>query len=205
MKMYLAALSTTALISAAPYALAASSVNLTVKGTITPVACTPSLSNEGKIDIGKYSSSDLNLEEATEVGRNPLQLTVACDGKILFALNAIDNQKGTTYSATGFGVGLTPNNEKLGAVFPKILSVVADGQVVGSIESSDSGANWVATEWIKPDTLLAVSATGLTTPIEAQELSMDLEIWTYIAPAETLTLTDEIPLDGHATFEMKYL
>jgi hypothetical protein len=45
MKKYLAALSATALIGIAPYALAAPSTDLTVIGTITPNACTPTVSN----------------------------------------------------------------------------------------------------------------------------------------------------------------
>lgn len=61
MKNYFAALSATALISVAPFAVAASSTDLTVTGVITPQACTPSLSNGGIIDNGKISAKDLNL------------------------------------------------------------------------------------------------------------------------------------------------
>ncbi|WP_256590845.1 MULTISPECIES: DUF1120 domain-containing protein [unclassified Pseudomonas] len=60
MKKYLAALSATALIGVAPFAMAASSVDLTVTGTITPAACMPSISNGGAIDLGKISAKDLN-------------------------------------------------------------------------------------------------------------------------------------------------
>ncbi|WP_330220783.1 DUF1120 domain-containing protein [Pseudomonas frederiksbergensis] len=65
MKKCFAALSTTALISLAPYALAASSTDLTVTGTITPSACTPSLSGNGVVDYGKISARDLNQDTST--------------------------------------------------------------------------------------------------------------------------------------------
>ena len=50
----------TLLCSATGNALAASSTDLTVKGLITPSACTPALSNAGAVDFGKLSAKDLN-------------------------------------------------------------------------------------------------------------------------------------------------
>ena len=61
MKLTLKALATALLISASAAAMAASSVDLSVKGVITPNACTPSLSGGGVVDYGKISAKDLNL------------------------------------------------------------------------------------------------------------------------------------------------
>jgi len=38
-----------------------------------------------------------------------------------------------------------------------------------------------------------------------QDLSMDFEVQTNIARADSLTLTNEVVMDGAVTFEMKYL
>ena len=74
-KKYFAALSATALIGVAPYALAASSTDLTVTGIITPNACTPTLSGGGIVDHGKFSAKDLNAgHETTALPTETLQL-----------------------------------------------------------------------------------------------------------------------------------
>lgn len=52
------------LASTAP-AFAASSVDLTVKGLITPSACTPNL--PGTVDFGKISAKDLNQDSQTQL------------------------------------------------------------------------------------------------------------------------------------------
>ncbi|MHC8288602.1 DUF1120 domain-containing protein [Pseudomonas sp. XS1P51] len=206
MKMYFAALATTALVCVAPYALAASSVDLTVKGIITPDACTPSLSNGGKIDIGKISAKDLDPVRSTEVGRHPMQLIVACNAPILFALNQIDNKSGTTSASGRFGLGLTSAGEKLGFFFAQIQNTLADAQVAQAIDSEDNGATWEKTNFMGADYLLSVGSTAdNSTPIAVKDLTMDLAIFTYIARADSLTLTDEVTMDGSATFEMKYL
>ncbi|MGY2188206.1 hypothetical protein D3C81_374790 [compost metagenome] len=205
MKKYIAALSTTALISVAPYALA-SSTDLIVTGTITPVACTPSLSNGGIVDNGKISAKDLKPTLDTLVGKHPLQLTVTCDAPAQFALNPIDNQAGTESARTWFGLGLTDAGEKLGWVRVEVKNTIADGVVAHAIDSDDDGKTWKRTWVSSPGYLLSTgSATDPSTPIAVQALTMDFEVETRIARADSLTLTDEVTLNGSATFEMKYL
>lgn len=205
MKKYFAALSTTALICVAPYALAASSTDLTVKGTITPAACTPTLSNNGEIDIGKFSAKDLNQTTVTQVGRHPMQLTVSCNKAISFALKQIDNNPDTTSSRGWFGLGLINTTEKLGYFYPVIKSTLADGVPAQAIDSDTNGLDWSRTGLMGPGYLLSVASTAdHNTPIHVKDLTMDLEIVTYIARADSLTLTDDVTIDGSATFEMKY-
>ncbi|TVT81292.1 DUF1120 domain-containing protein [Pseudomonas sp. H3(2019)] len=206
MKKYFAALSTTALICSAPYALAASSTDLTVKGTITPVACTPTLSNGGVIDNGKISARDLDPVRSTQLKTYPLQLTVTCDAPIVFALKSIDNKAGTGSTISYFGLGLTDAGEKLGFVYVTTKYASADGQEVQPIMSDDSGTSWERARYIDPSVLVAVGTTADNSiPIAVKDLSMDLEVITFIARADSLTLTDEVTMDGSATFEMKYL
>lgn len=204
MKKYFAALTTTALISAAPFALAASSTDLTVTGIITPVACTPTFSGGGVIDIGKISSGDLNLDKNTLVGTHPIQLVVTCDASAKFALNPIDNKDGTS-SGDWFGLGLTPDNEKLGFFFPKVMQVKDGATSLDAIKSDDGGSTWVKATDAQAGYLLSVATTGGTAPIAAEVVTFDFEVETYIARADSLTLTEEVTIDGSATFEVKYL
>jgi type 1 fimbria pilin len=204
MKKYLAALSSAALITIAPYALA-SSTDLTVTGLITPVACTPSLSNGGVIDNGKISAATLNQTTYTKVGEHPMQLSVTCEAARLVVLKTIDNKPGTT-TERSFGLGLTGKGEKLGNVIVKIDKSVADGVEVEAIYSVDDGASWQDTPSIQPEDLTSVAfRSDYGTPIDVKDLAMDLKISTYIARADSLTLTDEVTLDGSATIEMIYL
>ncbi|MDO9347200.1 MAG: DUF1120 domain-containing protein, partial [Pseudomonas sp.] len=55
----------TLLLVGATQAIAASSVDLAVKGLITPSSCTPTLSNGGAVDYGKLSAKDLNADSKT--------------------------------------------------------------------------------------------------------------------------------------------
>lgn len=204
MKKYFAALTTTALISAAPFALAASSTDLTVTGIITPVACTPTFSGGGVIDLGKISSGDLNKESNTLVGKHPIQLVVSCDASAKFALNPIDNKDGTS-SGDWFGLGLTPANEPLGYFFPKVMQVKDGATSLDAIKSDDGGSTWEKATDAQAGYLLSVAATGGNAPIDAKDVTFDFEVDTYIARTDSLTLNDEVTIDGSATFEVKYL
>lgn len=206
MKKYLTALSATALMCAAPYALAASSTDLTVTGTITPSACTPNWSNSGQVDAGKISAKDLNPTTSTLVGSHPMRLSVACDATTLFALNPIDNKPNTTAASGWFGLGLTNAGEKLGFFKAEIKTTLADGVAAQAIDSEDGGANWSRTSVLGVGYIVSVGTTTDTnTPIVVKDLTMDVDVLISIARADSLTLTDDVTLDGSATFEMKYL
>lgn len=205
MKKYFVALSTAALVSVAPYALA-SSTDLRVTGVITPSACTPSLSKGGVVDNGKISAKDLDPVRDTLIGTYPLQLAVSCDGPTQFALKPIDRRAGTASMATWFGLGLTDAGEKLGWVRVDVKNALADGVAAQAIDSEDEGKTWKATWVTSPGYLLSVgSTTDLSTPLFVKDLTMDLEVNTNIARADSLTLTDEVLMDGAVTFEMTYI
>jgi len=59
---------------------------------------------------------------------------------------------------------------------------------------------------LRHDSLSAFAAsTGTIEPIFIKDLAMDLEVTTFIARADSLTLSDDVILDGSATVEVKYL
>jgi Protein of unknown function (DUF1120) len=206
MKKYFAALSATALISVAPYALAASSTDLTVTGTITPNACTPLLSDGGKVEHGKISSKDLNQEKITRLTNKTLQLTVNCDSAIAFRLKPIDNRPGTdTDDGLAFGLGFINGDQKLGFVEARLLRPLGDGVAVRHIFSNNNGGSWMSTNALYPRTLSAFGASGgPNTPIAIKDLVTDFQVTTYIARADSLDLTNDVALDGSATLEIDY-
>jgi hypothetical protein len=102
-------------------------------------------------------------------------------------------------------VGLPPANEKLGYFWPYIANLQADGLNAAAIRSTDGGESWTRATTINSNELLATSIIGNTTPIAVKDLAMLLWINTYIARADSLTLNDEVPIDGSMTLEIKYL
>lgn len=188
-------------------AFAASSVDLTVKGLITPSACTPVLSNGGSVDYGKISAKDLNVDKETWLDPQTLQLTVTCDAATLIALDADDNRAGSNHGDDeyDFGLGLINDTEKLGLMMLRVLNPIADGVPVRTISSIDGGVSWVNSRYLTPVELLAPAATGVDAPIPVQVWTSDLSISSAIAPASGLTLTNEVAIDGSATITVRYL
>lgn len=195
------------LITGAGNALAASSVDLTVRGLITPSACEPTLSNGGVADIGKISAKDLNADQETVLPYQFLQLAVTCDAATLMALEAKDNRAGSSYGDNPelFGLGLINGAEKLGGMELRINDPVADGVTPWVIASEDGGSTWIRHHYFSQVNILSVGTTGIAAPIPVQQFTSSLQIRPIIAPASGLTLNNEVAIDGSATLTVKYL
>lgn len=196
------------LLASAGNVLAASSVDLTVKGLITPSACEPTLSNGGVADIGKISAKDLNANKQTVLPIQSLQLTVTCDAATLMAMEPKDNREGSDYNndSIQFGLGMINNGtEKLGAMEVMILNPVADGVAARTIGSSNSGSTWYVERHFIDGSLLSVANTSVIAPIPVQLFTGNLRITPIIAPASGLTLNNEVAIDGSLTLTVKYL
>lgn len=195
------------LLCSAGNVLAASSVDLTVKGLITPSACEPTLSNGGVVDIGKISAKDLYADRSTSLAKQTLQLTVTCDAATLMALEAKDNREGSDYEnyIGAYGLGFINTTEKLGAMELRILNPVADGVSIRMIGSDDGGLTWYNSRYFARDNILSAANTGIDAPIPVQLFTGDLIIQPTIAPTSGLTLTNEVAIDGSATLTVKYL
>jgi len=207
MKTSFAALVGAILIAHSTWTLAASSVDLNVKGSITPSACDTTLSQDGAIDYGKIAAKDLSIDRVTFLPRVTLQLNVACEAQTLFALNTRDNRFGSASTAQGYyyGLGLINGDQKLGKYRIDLLNPVADIPVY-PLFSDDSGATWIANpegSYMGHDYWSAFGDTP--TPKPLRNVTVDLRIATSIAPTRDLTLTAEVPLDGSATLDLMYL
>ncbi|NVZ49599.1 DUF1120 domain-containing protein [Pseudomonas sp. B6002] len=201
------ALFATLLLTGTGTALAASSVDLTVRGLITPSACEPSVSGGGNVDIGKISAKDLNANTETPLADHTLQVTVTCDAATLMAIEPKDNRAGSASVTkdTAFGLGLVNSNEKLGYFEMTLGSAVADGVNVDPIASRDNGLTWALLVSLINNGITSIANSATVAPVPVQSLVADLTVSPFIAPANGLTLTEEVPIDGSTTLTVKYL
>lgn len=188
-------------------AVAASSVDLSVRGTITPSACTPAVSNGGVADFGKISAKDLRVDQPTYLPFQKMQMTVTCEAATLFALAAKDNREGTESSGDyyNFGLGLINGSEKLGYLMFSMSGLQADGVAARAIGSRDGGTTWERESSFMDDGLITVAELSGLTPLPTQQLTTGLQVSAVIAASKNLTLTEEVPIDGLVTLTVRYL
>lgn len=207
-KNSLAVLAGILLIAHGTVAMAASAVDLSVKGAITPSACTPSLSDGGVVDYGKIAAKDLSPTGSTVLPRLSIQLTVDCEAQTLFALTGRDNRLGSSiFPALNhmYGLGLVNGNVKLGAYQIGVFDPVAD-EPVYPLFSADQGATWLMNHFGSYMGHYHWTAFGdSTTPKALRNIKVDLRFLTEIAPVRNLPITQEMPIDGSATLDMIYL
>ncbi|WP_338479700.1 DUF1120 domain-containing protein [Pseudomonas trivialis] len=195
----------TLILAGAGHAVAASSVDLNVKGLITPNACRPSLSDGGLIDHGKISAKDLKPNNPTLIGTHTLTLHVNCEAAIAFALRGLDNRAGSSMSSN-FGLGLINGDQKLGQFQITLVNPVADGVAVQPIASYDLGNTWIKEKFMEPDLYMSIATMAdHSQPLPTKELVLDLRIQTVIYKTDGLDLSNEVPIDGSAVLEVKYL
>lgn len=189
-------------------AQAASGIDLNVTGLVTPSACEPSLSNGGLYDLGKIAASELKLDTPTALPTHSLQLAINCEASTLLALEPRDNRLGSSYAGDQsfkFGLGLINGVTRLGSMTLSVYSVVADGVQMHAIGSSGP-ASWAPVRLLSPHFLTAFTPTQtVLVPAPIKLLTASLSIEPSIAPANTLPLAEEIPIDGSMTLTMKYL
>lgn len=191
---------------------AASSVDLTVKGLITPSACTPILAQGGVADYGKIAARDLQENQATPLPATTLPFNLNCEAATLFALNGVDNRAGSASSPNdySYGLGLINETERVGDFVMIITSYLADNLPVSKLASRDNGATWSENSedaiWMRGRlAAFGNNASGTWAPIAIRTLTSNLVVHPTIAASSGLTLTQEQPIDGSATLEVLYL
>ena len=196
------------LIGCAFPAFAASTVDLAVTGLIVPSACTPSLS-ANTVDVGRVSVKDLNQDTRTFLTPTTLTLSVNCEASTLFAMKATDNRSDSAAAINELGIGKTAAGERIGGYWLMLSSATADTTAVQMIGSTNNGGSWF--RFREDDAwgttyLLSIAAVGAgSVPIPAQNTQMALSVNPFINPAKNVTITEDTPIDGSATIEVKYL
>jgi type 1 fimbria pilin len=219
----LAALATM-LTAASIGAHAAESADLAVQGMIRPSACNVSLSGNGTVDFGTISALTLSETEATVLPSRDFTLTVTCDASTTAGYSITDSRPGTANSTAGsavvnsgthwFGLG-DVDGMHVGAfriMYDASTSqATADGGNVDAIYSQNGGAWTMRSDrnvWAQPGypRLHSWAPTGTTAPGSYSTMVQPFTITAAIAPTSELPdLTNNIPLDGLATFTLVYL
>lgn len=198
----------TLILAGAGHAVAASDIDLAVKGLITPSACRPSLS-AGTVDVGKVSVKDLNQETRTQLSPTTLQLNIDCEGLTLFAMKVTDNRADSATSIIEFGIGKTADNQKIGGYVMYLDEAVADVEpvtIIGRLNQYDSWfKQWPADGW-QTDVIVSIQKNGTPrVPSPAKNTQMALLVQPFIHPAQNVTISEDTVIDGSTTLEVKYL
>ena len=189
-------------------ALCASTADVTVTGTITPSACTLTLSESGIVNHGEIPARTLNQYEYTALPSQTLELNVDCNEAVLFVLVGIDNRADSSLGP-GFYYGLGHNvhnpAERLGTVALAYRNVTSDGERMLVLASSNQGQTWFPETNAYPDTYMGFAKPGTLVPEAHSELKASLQINTSINAATYLTLNQNVPLDGSIVIDLRYL
>lgn len=198
---------------------AAPSAELRVTGVIRPAACTPTLAGAGVVDYGNIPASQLRTGQATPLAARQLTLTVNCNAAAKIALVVVDNratsrvpgitdavQAGAHYN---FGLGSVAGKNVGGYTLSfdsGASGATADTRAVTSIVSADNGSSWSAGNgFIRHDGQYFSFTDNSGQPVAQQQLSATIKVQPFINKAENLPTGQDIPLDGAATIEIKYL
>ncbi|WP_218583845.1 DUF1120 domain-containing protein [Pseudomonas akapageensis] len=183
-----------------------------------PAACTPRLGNGGVVDFGRIQAQQLTRDSATKLQRS-LSLNVQCDAPTRFAFSARDNRPNAVRATLSevdasavFGVGKTRFGQELGGYVTWVdNTATGDGHALSAMHGQPGGQGWLApaaAAFLYPDGRLlgfGTHADMATGPTAMTQLSGTLGVDLYLAPANTLTLTEEAAIDGAATIEIVYL
>ncbi|MFT0476640.1 DUF1120 domain-containing protein [Pseudomonas antarctica] len=195
-------------LGASSLVLAASSTELSVTGSITPSACTTTLSANGIVDHGKVPAHTLNQYELKDLPTQELGLEVSCNQPVLFVLVGMDNRADSSLGP-GFYYGLGTNThaplERLGIVSLTIGEVTADNQPLRVLASSNQGETWFPEPTAYPNNYMGFASPGTLVPEPYRVVNATLQINTSINAATYLTLKQEVPLDGSIMLDLRYL
>lgn len=201
----------------APWAHAQSTIELNVRGSVTPASCTPTLTSGGVVDFGRISVQDLSKTQRTMLKPRPIGLSISCDAATRFALRMRDNRDGSALVNSGiyYGLGLDKRGNRIGLYEvqfdPRRIQADALTQVYIT-DSTTGGRGWHAADLQvdrigSNDLLLGFSDTlGSTAgPVPIRDLTATLMVQVVVAPTESLDTSDDIAFDGEGTMEVVYL
>lgn len=211
MRTPLAALTAALLTVASPWALAASNIDLTVKGLITPSACTPNLSSGGIVEVGKIAVSDIHQDNMTYLPTAPIDLRVNCTAPTLFAVAPHDNRP-QMHTPWAFGFTKMAPDLPIGGYWLEVSDFITDDTPLTRLYSENNGQSWLVAPdrnyYIEPRQLTAFGEkiSGPPQVLPVQNLMVSLWVNPFLYPAKTwLPANQEVPIDGSTTLEVRYL
>jgi hypothetical protein len=207
--------------AAAPLAHAQSTSNLALGGSITPAACAISIQDNGVADYGVINKVNLNPNPAanTVLPETVLATLVNCIAPTRYGLRMIDNRIDSRAGlhTQEYGLGKTVDGINVGSLRLNIGYVIdLDGAPGYFTRTDNGGATWLSSLLIVssfPPTDTHPATIFASTTIQGSTAGPSLTtVGTYnlrfaptIRPANQLTWTDDLTLDGSATLELVYL
>lgn len=219
-----------AYLSSAAQVHAASTADLTVVGSVVPIACAVSLGGNGIVNYSTLAKSTVQGYVAVGTAAYTLPaknvpLTVTCDSALPIALQWTDNRPGTkpaidTRDSFYFGLGLTAANAQIGAYsigytalrvnFNNASTAVPPG--ANLVRPINTTAAWTQANLVGENTLFTpaklltfASTSLLTVPTPIAAISGSIAIQPYLSKTLIDAMTTEIKLDGAATLTLIYL
>jgi len=210
-------------------------IDVRVIGSITPAACTPTLSGGGTVDYGVIRPAELTDDAYTTLPVKTLAFAITCDAPAKVALRAINGRPDTAAGVIGTGgsgpsdgrapvdifgmdfvgvVGLgLDGTDKVGGYGIRITqdSVTADSNSVDSLRQTEGGSVWSGDAYagILYDPgfsrFTSWAETGTLLPVAFENLTGELAVQAYINHASELDLSKPINFEGLTTIELVYL
>lgn len=201
---------------------ATESTDLAVGGQIKPAACTLTLSDDGKINVGTIPASTLSASSATVIPTREFMLSINCDAAAMVGITTDDDRAGSASGTAGkaisaekahqFGLGMV-DGKSIGAYkirrTPSIGTM--DNEQASQLYSDNGGASWSippTDTFARPGSgrIMSWGHTGQNVPALLQNMVQSFEIDIAVAPKKDLPgLTTDVPIDGLATFTLMYL
>ena len=202
---------------------AADTTELKVKGVIRPAACTPAFTGNSTVDYGTIAASSLKSNEFKQLDVRNITLSVTCDAGTKIAFTVVDNRQSSTLTEIGnlvgassalslthlYGLGMA-GSKKIGGYALEAKQITANNAAIDTIWSDNKGQSW-GKGWSylsnqSQGTYHSFAAVGAAIPkADVQNFSMVIGVRPVLNKPEELPLTQNIDLDGSATFEVKYL
>lgn len=202
-----------AMAAAAQDSFAQESADLSITGTIFPGSCTFELGNGGVADLGSINTAQLSADAYTDLTPVDLTATIACESAVRYALRGTDNTTDTSAYAGRYGLGLTPDNEKIGGAQIELVDVLADGVPGYGTQSDDGGQSWTVAQNGGINNVIGMAdlrgyakESGVTAgPAPTEMMVGTLRISARIQPVNELTISDDVPIDGKVSLDLIYL
>lgn len=188
---------------------------VTLSGTITPVACTFSVGGAEDFKLPELAYEQLHDTEYSQFETSPIPVTIQCPGKMRVLMQAVD-----TYSSWAIGdtvydrFGLKPiDNNAVGYYTLRMDndSLVVDGNGDSAIFMHlTQGNRWSrgpASQNLRngrTNVVSAISLGGVFTPASFQVAEFEMRAIVNVKAKKDLPPSEQIPLLGHATVELIY-
>jgi len=218
------------LMAAASNAMAAGpSSTVSIKGTVKPLGCTPTLSNGGVVDYGEIRAGHLTPNDYNQLPHKELTLQISCGGPTLISISAQDSRADAKISTGGFvvkdagqngynvteapllfGLGKAASGTILGSYAVALpTTTVSDSKNVDIIVYNQGESGWtkavegvITSDGQRQNT---VALAGTLVPVAIKNVSFNLKISAALDYASRLNITDATPIDGSSTISLNYL